>query len=209
MAEATVEIVAASSKAIDESPAYDLTLNSSGQGRRTTHIQISSFVKDALNAADLAAFLAELGLTGATALTGEAKIWTTSVAPSGWLECNGAAVSRTTYAALFTTIGITWGVGDGSTTFNLPDFRGEFLRGWDHGRGVDTARAFASAQSEMIGPHDHPFTFNDPSNAPTSGATAKVSTIQTSGGTNSVTTAVNTGTENRPRNKAVMFIIKT
>ena len=66
--------------------------------------------------------------------------------PTGWLECNGNAVSRTTYAALFSAIGTTYGVGDGSTTFNLPDLRGEFVRGWDHGRGADSGREFGSYQ---------------------------------------------------------------
>ena len=72
-----------------------------------------------------------------------------SSAPSGWLKANGAAVSRTAYAALFAAIGTTFGVGDGSTTFNLPDLRGEFLRGWDDGRGVDAGRAFGSQQSHL------------------------------------------------------------
>lgn len=63
-------------------------------------------------------------------------------APTGWLACDGAAVSRATYAALFAAIGTVWGAGDGATTFNLPDFRGQFLRGYD-GRvpglgGIDT-----------------------------------------------------------------------
>lgn len=49
--------------------------------------------------------------------------------PIGWLVCNGSAVSRTTYAALFAAIDIAWGDGDGSTTFNLPDFRGRVPRG--------------------------------------------------------------------------------
>ena len=49
--------------------------------------------------------------------------------PSGWLLCNGAAVSRTTYASLFSAIGTTWGTGDGSTTFNLPNCNGRFLEG--------------------------------------------------------------------------------
>jgi len=52
-----------------------------------------------------------------------------STAPSGWLLADGSAVSRTTYAALFAAIGTTYGVGDGSTTFNLPDFRGVFPKG--------------------------------------------------------------------------------
>jgi microcystin-dependent protein len=54
-----------------------------------------------------------------------------STAPTGWLLCDGSAVSRTTYAALFAVISTTWGSGDGSTTFNVPDLRGQFLRGFD------------------------------------------------------------------------------
>lgn len=78
-----------------------------------------------------------------------------STAPTGWLECNGAAVNRTTYAALFAAIGTTWGAGDGSTTFNLPDARGYALRGWDHGSGVDAGRAFGSAQQDDFKSHTH------------------------------------------------------
>jgi hypothetical protein len=51
--------------------------------------------------------------------------------PSGWLECNGAAVSRTTYSTLYSVIGTIFGVGNGSTTFNLPDLRGQFVRGYN------------------------------------------------------------------------------
>jgi microcystin-dependent protein len=57
--------------------------------------------------------------------------------PAGWLLCNGAAVSRTTFAALFAAIGTAHGSGDGSTTFNLPDYRGQFLRMVDGGAGRD------------------------------------------------------------------------
>ena len=70
-----------------------------------------------------------------------------STAPSGYLKANGAAISRTTYSALFAAIGTTYGVGDGSTTFKLPDLRGEFIRGFDDGRGVDSERTFGSAQA--------------------------------------------------------------
>jgi microcystin-dependent protein len=55
--------------------------------------------------------------------TGVVNMWATNTAPSGWLICAGDAISRTTYAALFAIIGTTFGVGDGSTTFNLPDYR--------------------------------------------------------------------------------------
>jgi phage-related tail fiber protein len=78
---------------------------------------------------------------------GEVCWFARSTAPAGFLKANGAAVSRTTYAALFAAIGTTWGAGDGSTTFNVPDLRGEFVRGFDDGRGVDSGRSFGSAQA--------------------------------------------------------------
>lgn len=71
-------------------------------------------------------------------------------APTGWLKANGAAVSRTAYTALFAAIGTTYGTGDGRTTFNLPDLRGEFVRGWDDGCGIDRGRALGSAQGDAI-----------------------------------------------------------
>ncbi len=75
--------------------------------------------------------------------------------PSGYLECNGAAVSRTTYAALFAIIGTQYGSGNGSTTFNIPDLRGEFVRGFDNGKGTDSGRSIASAQSSNNLSHGH------------------------------------------------------
>lgn len=63
-------------------------------------------------------------------------------APTGWLFCDGSAISRTTYADLFAVIGTTYGVGDGSTTFNLPDSRGRALIGVGTGSGL-TARSLA------------------------------------------------------------------
>ena len=75
--------------------------------------------------------------------------------PSGYLECNGAAVSRSTYSVLFAVIGTAYGTGNGSSTFNLPDLRGEFVRGFDNGRGVDSGRSIASSQSSQFGQHNH------------------------------------------------------
>jgi len=69
--------------------------------------------------------------------TGSEITWATATLPTGWLEENGAAISRSTYSALFAVIGTEYGAGDGSSTFNLPDARGEFIRGWDHGAGTD------------------------------------------------------------------------
>ncbi len=73
-----------------------------------------------------------------------------NTAPAGWLKANGAAVSRTAYADLFAAIGTTFGAGDGFNTFNLPDLRAEFIRGWDDGRGVDSGRAFGGQQAATI-----------------------------------------------------------
>ena len=69
---------------------------------------------------------------------------------SGYLECDGAEISRSTYSDLFDIIGTNFGVGDGSTTFNIPDLRGEFIRGFDNGRGVDSGRVFASTQTDTL-----------------------------------------------------------
>ena len=78
-----------------------------------------------------------------------------SAAPAGWLKANGAEVSRTTYAPLFAAIGTRYGAGNGTSTFNLPDLRGEFVRGWDDGRGVDVGRALGIVfQRELAGRHE-------------------------------------------------------
>lgn len=90
----------------------------------------------------------ELLLSVATS-TGLVAHFARPTPPNGWLRANGAAVSRTSYAALFAAIGTTFGAGDGSTTFNLPDLRGEFVRGWDDGRGVDNGRALGSQQTHL------------------------------------------------------------
>lgn len=88
------------------------------------------------------------GATGATgpsgALTGEIKMWAASSTPTGYLACDGSAVSRTTYAALFAVVGTTWGTGDGSTTFNVPDMRGRAPIGSGTGSGL-TARTLAGS----------------------------------------------------------------
>lgn len=79
---------------------------------------------------------------------GAIMAFATEEAPAGWLECNGAAVSRTEKAALFAAIGVMYGNGDGATTFNIPDYRGRFLRGLDHGAGVDPDAADRSDRGD-------------------------------------------------------------
>lgn len=128
-----------------------------------------------------------------------------STAPTGWLECNGAAVSRVTYADLFAAIGTTWGAGNGSTTFNLPPQQGYFRRSWDNGAGVDTGRAFASFQDSQLGAHTHGYyrPINGGSGAPGgSGGTSTFSTSFSAGGTSNTS-------ETRPASYAYLTCIKT
>lgn len=146
-----------------------------------------------------------------------------AVVPTGWLECNGSAISRTTYAALFTAIGTRYGAGDGTTTFNLPELRGEFLRSWDNGRGLDPGRALGSTQVQDIQSHSHGV--NDPGHqhSVTDSGTGVTTTgggvfpaayptdlgrLTSISGSNISIQAVG-GPETRPRNVALWAIIKT
>ncbi len=137
--------------------------------------------------------------------------------PTGYLECNGAAVSRSTYADLYAVCGQTYGNGDGSSTFNVPDLRGEFVRGWDHGRGVDSGRSIGTTQSDEFKQHNHVFAGDDWIGD--SGGYTKIGTHSvdedSSGGGNcgdyrtKQDTTNNGGSETRPRNLALMPVIKT
>ncbi|MFH1805359.1 MAG: phage tail protein [Pseudomonadota bacterium] len=143
-------------------------------------------------------FGAEIGSVSAFAMP---------VPPEGWLVCDGSAVSRTDYADLFAAIGTVWGVGDEVTTFNLPDLRGEFIRGFDAGRGVDVDRVFGSGQADEFKSHNHSqnmgtlsgsgFTIYQPVNGWAYGS-----------GGSSLNTASVGGTETRPRNIAMTYAIK-
>ena len=150
--------------------------------------------------------------------------------PTGYLECNGNAVSRTTYAALFAIIGTNYGTGNGSSTFNLPDLRGEFIRGFDNGRGVDSGRSIASSQGSQNAQHNHTATVTDPShshsynsaNHPTSsgpeqnqgGSPEDRTSFNVGKTTGTATTGISVsiapsgGGEARPRSIAMMYIIK-
>lgn len=130
---------------------------------------------------------------------GTSILYVGTSAPAGFLKENGAAVSRTTYAALFLVIGTTYGAGDGVTTFNLPDSRGEFFRCLDDGRGVDAGRTLGAAQADELKSHTH---------------TALVNSGQlgSGGGSNYLGqpsgTGATGGTETRPRNVARLACIK-
>lgn len=124
--------------------------------------------------------------------------------PSGYIKANGAVVSRTTYANLFAAIGTTFGSGDGSTTFALPDLRAEFIRGLDDGRGIDPARAFGSWQEDMFKSHYHETDLEGPKlDGPT--RYAGVMGYLNHPTTNTFNTG---GAETRPRNIALLACIK-
>lgn len=138
-----------------------------------------------------------------------------TTAPTGWLKANGAAVSRTAYAALFSAIGTTFGAGDGVNTFNLPDLRGEFVRGWDDGRGVDASRVMGTPQADEFKSHDHRYLGNNglPGSNNTFGMALNVGGIYTDGinqnnGTVSDAILNAGGSETRPRNIALLACIK-
>ena len=169
--------------------------------------------------------------------TGSVHLMAGNNVPSGYLKCNGQAVSQTTYAALYQIIGATY--GQTATTFNLPDLRGEFVRGWADDRSdVDAGRGFGTAQDQSNREHTHVVTdpghghsINDPGHfhnvaytnsdngdgvieesgtgfngfEPTENATTNISINLNHTGISIQTQ----GSEARPRNIAMMYVIKT
>ena len=134
--------------------------------------------------------------------------------PSGWLICDGSLISRTTYAPLFSAIGTTWGAGDGSTTFAIPDLRGYFTRGWSDGSSVDSGRAFASVQQDAMQGHFHsvsPYQQEGTGNGYTGTASLSPTQITQTGSptTDGTNGTPRTAAETRPVNYAVLKAIKT
>jgi hypothetical protein len=144
--------------------------------------------------------------------------------PDGWLLCNGQLVSRKKYPDLWIIIGALYGSGDGSTTFNLPDLRGMFLRGVDDGAGRDpdshsrlaqknsdggtgsgTGDYVGSRQADEYASHDHLFS----STGGYQGGNQKLWEGTKSGGHADISkTAKSGGKETRPQNVYVNFIIR-
>lgn len=128
--------------------------------------------------------------------------------PSDWLVCNGAALSRTTYGALFAFIGTTYGAGDGSTTFNIPDLRGEFIRGSDSGRGVDSGRATGTAQAGQMPNHAHSVAVSSSTAGGANRAAGSNGALLGYNGESAAQGGTENGSENRPRNVAMLPCIK-
>ena len=175
--------------------------------------------------ADKATTLAGYGIAdGATAVqlnaaapAGMVSYFAMKDAPAGWLVADGRAVSRKDFAPLFAAIGTCYGVGDGSTTFVLPDLRGEFVRGWIGGRPASDVpgqadRKFGSLERDDLRAHQHDVVawgFN------TGGNSGGAGLASAQGGNGAIN--LNTGqgfaqtfggTETRPRNVALLACIK-
>jgi microcystin-dependent protein len=145
-----------------------------------------------------------------------------STPPDGWLLCNGASFSRSTYASLYAVISTAYGSAD-VNSFNVPDFRGRFLRGWDNAIGRDPDRAsrtamatggnagdaIGSIQTDAIQSHTH--AYNTPTTANRDGGTGATYTNRestVSSTTGAVSAGARTSTETRPINAYVNYIIK-
>jgi microcystin-dependent protein len=148
--------------------------------------------------------------SGAAIPAGAVMSFAMNTAPTGWLACNGAAVSRSTYSALFSAVSTTYGTGDGSTTFNLPDLRGYFVRG--HGTNGDgtASGTFAAKQADALKTHTHPYEKNVNTLNAAFGATAfnQVWNGFNGNGSNTGNPSTGTSTETRPKNIAMLYCIK-
>lgn len=130
-----------------------------------------------------------------------------NVPSSGWLKCNGAVLSRASYELLFSAIGTIHNTGgETSLQFRLPDYRGEFVRGFDDRRGVDVGRTFGSSQADSIKAHTH--SMPTPLNFPLAHDSSSEDDTGVSKTINGAVTGSTGGSETRPRNKTVNYWIK-
>lgn len=191
------------STGIDQVPVNGVILiEDDGSGPRQIVLTDKTGITGTTTIATLLDTMATQYVTLAAIPAGAIFSFPTVNAPSGFLECDGSALSRTTYASLFAVLGTTYGVGDGITTFNIPDLRGEFIRGFDNGRGVDVGRTIGSWQVDEFKEHTHQYRKGD-------GGDQNMGTGDQSyeeiiwGDTNPTG-----GSETRPRNIAMLYCIK-
>lgn len=146
--------------------------------------------------ADISAFLNNLGLGAGSALpVGVPVPWPLAAAPAGWLKCNGAAFTAVQYPKL----------AQAYPELKLPDLRGEFIRGWDDGRGADPARSLMSFQSSQNAAHVHDATLMF---VQVNGTVRASVTISEGQGPYGDRMASSGGNESRPRNIAFNYIVR-
>ncbi|MDD8621836.1 phage tail protein [Escherichia coli] len=189
-APATLDTLKEIAAAINNDPKFSTTINNALSGKQPLDETLTH-----LSGKDVAGLLAYLGLGEGSALpVGVPVPWPSVTPPTGWLKCNGAAFSAEEYPELAKVY----------PTNKLPDLRGEFIRGWDDGRGIDSGRTLLSAQDGSIEAHGHDYngviyTSSGPSWANTTDAGHRAY----SGFTSSYG-----GSETRPRNIAFNYIVR-
>lgn len=144
---------------------------------------------------------------GSGASVGQVASFATSSCPTGWIKANGAAVSQTTYPALYAALGTTWGPATGGN-FTLPDLRGMFARGVTDGRATDpsggalTAQALGAFVDDKFETHTHTYT------APTGSGIYQVGGTNAINSTGGTVTGATGGTETNPKNLGVLYCIQ-
>ncbi len=140
-APATLDTLKEIAAAINNDPKFSTTINNALAGKQPLDNTLTH-----LSGKDVAGLLAYLGFGEGSALPiGVPVPWPSATPPTGWLKCNGAAFSAEEYPEL----------AKAYPTNKLPDLRGEFIRGWDDGRGVDAGRALLSLQDDSFEAHRH------------------------------------------------------
>lgn len=151
--------------------------------------------------------------------SGAITMWGTTSAPTGWLLCDGSAVSRSTYSDLFGVIGETYGVGDGSTTFNLPDLQGNVPVGYDSGQSefdamgeTGGAKTHQLTEAELAS-HTHALSYYYDAGGALNKHTLRADTdcqlITSSDGVSAANTGSDTAHNNLQPYITLTFIIKT
>ncbi|WP_372492035.1 phage tail protein [Escherichia coli] len=146
-APATLDTLKEIAAAINNDPKFSTTINNALAGKQPLDNTLTH-----LSGKDVAGLLTYLGLGEGSALpVGVPVPWPSATPPTGWLKCNGAAFSAEEYPEL----------AKAYPTNKLPDLRGEFIRGWDDGRGIDAGRVLLSIQTGMLEKHRHIVVAND------------------------------------------------
>lgn len=156
------------------------------------------------------------GGSGAGVNVGTILPWAAETIPSGFLLCDGAVLVRDDHPQLFAVLGTTYGVGDGATTFGIPDYRGYFLRGQDDGTGIDPDAGLRTDRGDGTGgdnvgskqlddtkTHTHDYTLTDGGIG--SGGSQPLAMSNTS---STVQTGATGGNETRPKNIYVQWIVR-